>query len=276
MANGTSQNFSSPNEVAMRAGDVILIRSKGVLSFLNRAGQFILTGKIPQHTHVSLCVAPCSVIDATPKDHVKLRNVVREVIEKRLTDQMCEDGRMHVLRPPSKTWDDDKVAALKATIIQLGKRYNYGVLFPQSSDVDPNSEKAETAFCSELAAILLKQLLPIGARRPSATLPVHLERLTKADGWENVTDKWTQMLKEYRELAESELPKDCKHIKSLLETLDLEIQITLNLAQAENMQKALDKQCAQLDKKSAELTEKFIGLTKEASDLWDSLKPGRS
>ena len=76
----------------MKPGDVVLIQSHGARGLLNRVAQALVSGKRTKFTHVLLCVAPGVLIDATPEHGVQLRNVVREVLGGRLTDQMVADG----------------------------------------------------------------------------------------------------------------------------------------------------------------------------------------
>src|SRR5215472_3352774 len=177
----------------MQAGDLILIKSLNVRGRINRGAQSIATLKTSRYSHVLLCVAPSVVIDATPEHGVALRNVVREVISERLTDQMCADGVMRVLRPPAGSWDPQAGSALVSTMVHMGKKYNWRFLMPQASDVNSESEDVKSAFCSELAALLLKKwnILPPTWRPASKTLPQHFERL----GWKDVTDEWSADLK---------------------------------------------------------------------------------
>src|ERR1700722_2625330 len=109
----------------MKVGDVVLVKGHGVRGLANRIGQAIVSGKITPFTHVMLYVAPSVVVDATPGHGVKLRNVVREVISERLTNQMCTDGSVVVLRLAEGSWNPDIGTSLVSTMAQMGKKYNW-------------------------------------------------------------------------------------------------------------------------------------------------------
>ena len=108
----------------MKPGDVVLIQSQGTRGLLNRVAQALVSGKWTKFTHVVLSVAPGVLIDATPEHGVQLRNVVREVLSGRLTDQMVADGTLVTLRPAEGRWDKGKGTGICSTMAHIGKKYN--------------------------------------------------------------------------------------------------------------------------------------------------------
>ena len=223
----------------MKAGDLILIKSRGTRGRINRSAQTVITFKRAKFTHVQLCVAPYVVIDATPEHGVTLRNVAREAISEHLTDRMCAAGEMCVLRPPDGLWDPNSGDALVSAMVHMGKDYNWWFLFPQSSDVAPTSDKTQSAFCSELVTILLKQwgVLPQKWRRSSKVLPLHLAQL--AATWQDVTLEWSGELKTIREWAESPQPEACKKAGLSMYPGNQQIQLLGSLKQWEVMPKGV-------------------------------------
>jgi hypothetical protein len=212
----------------MKAGDLVLIRSKGIASLVNRVGQTIVSGRIARGSHVQLCVAPGVVIDATTKDGVTLRNVVREVICERLTDHMCNSGTMLVMRPPAGNWDPATGQALVAGMIHIGKKYNWKFLMPHASDDNPESANAGSAFCSELVALLLRTW-GLLKRKPSRTLPVNLQQLLSKGAWSDVTTEWAGNLRDLRIWAESEDLQVCRQLGSQLWQGNQQIHLIVTL-----------------------------------------------
>jgi hypothetical protein len=233
----------------MKTGDVVLIQGHGLKSLANRIGQALVSGKLTRFTHVMLYVAPGVVIDATPHDGVKLRNIVRELICGRLTDQMCCDGTMLVLRPPPGSWNDAAGEALVSTLAHVGKGYKFTILLPNPSDADHQSEKAKDAFCSELAVLFLEYWGAVPAGTPesgkalpaSKTLPVHFDRLQGKQGWTDVTSEWADKLRDYREWSESNQPEHGKLFGLALYQGNEQIQRLLALKQFDTGRKALDQ-----------------------------------
>lgn len=217
----------------MKVGDVVLIKSHGLRGFANRIGQAIVSGKTTHFTHVMLYVAPSVVIDSTPGHGVMLRNVVREVISGRLTDQMGVDGSMLVLRLADGSWDANTGTTLVSTMVHLGKKYNWGFLFPQPSDLNPDSKTPTSAFCSELVALLLNQwgAVPTQARRSSKTLPVHFDRLQRTGAWKDVTSEWADALKQFRVWGESSQYADCENVGRALSQGNQQIHLLTTLKQ---------------------------------------------
>jgi hypothetical protein len=231
----------------MKPGDVVLIQGHGLKSVANRIGQALVSGKLTRFTHVMLCVAPGVLIDATPHDGVKLRNIVRELICGRLTDQMCSDGTVLVLRPPPGSWNANAGSALVSTLAHVGKGYNFKILLPNSSDADDQSEKAKAAFCSELVVLFLEHWGVIPAPTPqsgktlppSKTLPVHFNRLQGKQGWTDVTSQWAAKLKDYREWSESEQLNDGKNFGLALYQGNQQIHLLLAIKQFDTTQKSV-------------------------------------
>ena len=214
----------------MKAGDLILIRSKGVSSLLNRVGQTIVSGRIAPRSHVLLCIAPDVIIDSTTEHGVTLRNVVREVISERLTADMCDRGTMLVMRPPAGSWDPTTGQALVTAMVHVGKHYNWKFGVPHASDAKPGSTGAKSAFCSELVALLLKTWKLLDAKA-SRTLPITLQRLLKKGAWTEVTPEWAANLREIAELAESEDKQKCTHLGLLLWQGNQQIHLIATLKQ---------------------------------------------
>lgn len=207
-----------------KPGDVLFLRSPGLRSRINRTAQTLATLKKARFSHVMLCVSPGVLIDATPKHGVALHNTAREVIAERLTDQMCREGDIVVLRPPAGSWNVKPGRPLVTVLAHIGKKYNWKFLRSQASDADPQSEEAPSAFCSELVVILLGhwKVLPKGAlRRASATLPVHLAQLP----WTDVTAQWQDQLQEIRQWSESADPNTCKKAGLALYAGNQQIQL---------------------------------------------------
>jgi len=231
------------DEGVMKPGDVIFIQSQGVSGRVNRLGQGIASFKKARFTHVLLYVAPGVVIDATPQHGVMLRNVLREIISERLTDSMCDNGTMLVLRPTDGNWNPNAGTTLVSTMAHIRKKYNWRFLLHQPSDVDPKSEKAKSAFCSELVALLLKQwgLLSNKAHRSSKTLPVNLAKLLRKSDWRDVTSEWRDKLQEYREWAESADPEVCKNLGLALYQGNQQISLLLTQKQVGDNQKSMEK-----------------------------------
>lgn len=187
--------------------DIILTRSTGALSALNIVGQSAATLSRSRFTHVLVCVAPGTLVDALPKQGVQVRNVVHEVIAGRLTIAMCKAGYLKVLRPTkfAEEQDGDDVQAKMWTAFstaseQLKKRYNKLFLVPNSSDA--RAKIAKDAFCSELVTLVLRplDLLPKTFARPSGVLPVHFQSLESDPDWHDITsdiESWFATLEEW-------------------------------------------------------------------------------
>lgn len=231
----------------MKPGDVVLIQGHGLKSLANRIGQALVSGKLTRFTHVMLCVAPGVLIDATPHDGVKLRNIVRELICGRLTDQMCSDGTVLVLRPPPGSWNANAGQSLVSTLAHVGKNYNFKILLPNPSDADHQSEKAKAAFCSELAVLFLEHWGAVPtpqsgkALPPSKTLPVHFDRLQGKQGWTDVTSQWAAKLKDYREWSESSQLNDGRNFGLALYQGNQQINLLLDIKQFATGQKQLEQ-----------------------------------
>jgi len=214
----------------VKAGDVILIRSKGVSSLLNRVGQTIVSGRIAPRSHVILCIAPDVVIDATTKHGVMLRNVVREAISERMTADMCDAGTMLAIRPPAASWDPTTGQALVSSMIHIGKKYNWKFGLPNASNADPESDEADSAFCSELVALLLKTWKMLDSKA-SQTLPISLQRMLTKGAWTDVTAEWAGKLREIGEWAESKDKEKCAQLGGRLWQGNQQIHLTLALKQ---------------------------------------------
>ena len=227
----------------MKPGDVVLTQSHGARGILNRVAQALVSGKRTKFTHVLLCVAPGVLMDATPEHGVQLRNVVREVLGGRLTDQMVADGTLVALRPAEGKWDPSDGTGICSTMAHLGKKYNWGFLIPHSSDADGESERATSAFCSELVSVMLKGwgVLPGDTRPASKTLPVHFDRLQKTEEWQDVTHEWAERLRGFRVKGESEKMEDCKDLGLALCQANQQIHLQITLQAVEVNQKEAQK-----------------------------------
>jgi hypothetical protein len=139
-------------------------------------------------------------------------NVAKEVISERLTDAMCQDGRIQVWRPPAGCWTIKPGRPFVSALAHMAKNYNWRFLRFQESDIDPTSQDSTSAFCSELVVVMLKQwkVLPKSARHSSKTLPVHLQQLQQLQ-WTDVTNEWRDVFREIREWTESSDLKACKN-----------------------------------------------------------------
>jgi hypothetical protein len=183
-----------------RPGDIVLTCSQGFTGAANRLAQFLTAGEAARFTHAAICTVPDVLLDVRPFEHVRLRNVFAEVREGRLFGPNGPTSSMLVLRNPALTssWDatDRTVISFVAPmLVMLSKKYNWLFLRPQSSDLNPESEDARRAFCSELCVLMLVAAdgLPKDVR-PSAMLPVDLHALLQG-GWKDVTDEWVTELR---------------------------------------------------------------------------------
>lgn len=237
----------------IRPADIVLTRSRGLSASLNRAGQFILTGRFPGFTHAAICLVPDVIIDARPFEDVRLRSMFEEVRSGRLDTARMGKRDIFVLRndrlsSSREVMDDTAISLVRPLYRQLRKTYNWFFQLPQSSDSDPQSEEARAVFCTELCVLLLHSLnvTPANWLPASGVLPVDFEALLN-HGWSDVTESW---INEIGSLSRALASPDSEHARLVMpreQTAELWIKETEGWAAVSEQVKSLDHVAQQLD-----------------------------
>ena len=177
------------------AGDVILTRSEGKVAPANLAFQKKTTSMNACYTHVAICIGPYVIVDATPGDGVKMRNILDDDEWKKL-NEMMRDNRFRVWRS-KKIWESDenteKLRQSLHLIIEKGYNYFFGASHPANENA--RTLNSESLFCSQLVYLLLCEFDVLSKKLPqsSSVYPVHFENLSEdaPDGnWKNITEGW--------------------------------------------------------------------------------------
>lgn len=158
-------------------GDVLLLRSKGLLAVLNRFAQRALRPARPLHlarfTHVALVISRTHIADAIPNKGVRMRRWIDAA-------DAYDQDRCVVVRHPALASDPEKQQALLARV-----QYYYNQRYKLSSLATRKVKHNRGLVCSQFVALVLDDLgLPPVVRAAMQGLPSDIDRNTRGrNGW---------------------------------------------------------------------------------------------
>jgi len=172
--------FSSTVQVA---GDILLLKSKGLIGNIIIKSQKLLCNKPVNYTHVALLVKPNLFIHSTAKGvgYTDFEGIA-------LHSNYFSNWR--VIRNKKVGYSSDlKLRLIQTANYHFKKKYNYflSLKLTSKSNIFRNHLIDKTAFCSEFVANVYESLgVKLIDKPVSHIFPCHFEDI--GEGWEDVTD----------------------------------------------------------------------------------------